>query len=47
MANDNIRVLGGLELSSTLSYETNYTDFPADPKPRTLIVKEGMAYLYT
>jgi len=47
MANDNIRVLGGLDLVSTLSYETNYTDFPQDPKPRTLIVKEGMAYLYT
>ena len=45
--NDNIRVLGGLELASTLSYSTDYTDFPADPKPRTLIVKEGMAYLYS
>jgi len=47
MANDNIRVLGGLELLSTLSYDTDFTDFPANPKPRTLIVKEGMAYLYT
>ena len=47
MSSDNIRVLGGLDLASSLSFEQNYTDFPADPKPRTLIVKEGTAYLYT
>ena len=47
MASDNIRVLGGLDLASTLSFEQNYSGFPADPKPRTLVVKEGMAYLYT
>ena len=47
MANDNIRVLGGLELSSTLSYDNNYSGFPTDPKPRTIVVKDGEPFLYT
>ena len=44
---DNIRVLGGLDLASTLSFSQSYSDFPADPKPRTLLVKDGTPYLYT
>ena len=47
MSNDNIRVLGDVEISKSLSYKQNLTEFPANPKPRTLIVKDGQPFLYT
>ncbi len=47
MANNDIRVLGDVELAGALSFSKNFSDFPADPKPRTIIVKDGQAYMYT
>ena len=43
----NIKVYSDLELTSSLSFSKNYTDFPIDPSPRTIIVKDGVAYIYS
>ena len=45
--NSDVRVLGDMELSGALSFEKNYADFPASPKPRTIVVKGGVTYIYT
>lgn len=45
--NSDVRILGDVELVGALSFEKNYTDFPANPKPRTIVVKAGIAYIYT
>ena len=47
MSSNEIRVLGDLELSGALSFGKNFNDFPVDPKPRTIIIKQGQAYMYT
>ncbi len=47
MANNDIRVLGDLELTGALSFSKDLADFPVDPKPRTIVVKQGQAYMYT
>jgi hypothetical protein len=46
MANQ-VNVYGELALSAPLSYTYSLTDFPVNPSPRTLIVKDGMPYMYT
>ena len=43
----NIRVLSDVELSGALSFNTNHSDFPSNPQPRTIAVKEGIPYIYT
>lgn len=43
----NIKVLGDLELAGSLGFSKNYIDFPLDPQPRTIVVKEGVPYIYT
>lgn len=43
----NIKVLGDVELSGALSFSKNYSDFPSNPSPRTVIVKAGVPYIYT
>ena len=43
----NIKVFGDVELAGSLSFTTNYSDFPANPQPRTIVVKDGVPYLYT
>jgi hypothetical protein len=43
----NIRVLGDVELAGALSFSQNYSDFPSNPAPRTIIVKAGVPYMYT
>lgn len=43
----NIQVLGDLELSGALSFSKNLGDFPANPAPRSIVVKEGVPYIYT
>ena len=43
----NIKVLGDLELSGALRFSQNYTDFPQNPSPRTIVVKDGIPYIYT
>lgn len=45
--NSDVRILGDVELVGALSFEKNYTDFPTNPKPRTIVVKAGIAYIYT
>jgi hypothetical protein len=47
MANNDIRVLGDLELTGALVFGKNFNDFPVDPKPRTIVVKAGQAFMYT
>lgn len=47
MANSDIQILGDVELSGAMSFSRNYSEFPADPKPRTIIVKGGVTYIYT
>jgi hypothetical protein len=47
MSNDNIRILGDVEISKSLSFSQNFTGFPSNPKPRTLIVKDGQPYIFT
>ena len=47
MSSNEIRVLGDLELSGALTFGKNFNDFPIDPKPRTIIIKQGQAYMYT
>ena len=47
MSSNEIRVLGDLELSGALTFGKNFNDFPQDPKPRTIIIKQGQAYMYT
>lgn len=47
MNNDNVKVLGGLELATSLTFEKNYTDFPENPTPRMIVVKNGLPYIYT
>ena len=42
-----IKVLSDMEISGQLSYSYNLDTFPANPAPRTIIVKEGMPYIYT
>jgi hypothetical protein len=44
---DFIKVLGDIKLSGSLSYANNLADFPANPDPRTIVVKEGMPYIFT
>jgi hypothetical protein len=46
MSNDNIRVLGDVEISSALSFKQDMGVFPSNPKPRTLVVKDGQPYIY-
>ncbi|CAB4129436.1 hypothetical protein UFOVP116_7 [uncultured Caudovirales phage] len=46
MAN-NVRIMSNVSLNGTLSFESNYTGFPTNPAPRTMIVKDGVPYLYT
>ncbi len=43
----NIKVLGDVELAGSLSFNKNYSDFPQNPQPRTIVVKEGVPYIYT
>ena len=47
MSNNQVRVLNDLELSGSLNFAQNLTGFPENPKPRTLVVKAGVPYLYT
>ena len=47
MASNQIRVLGGLNLTAGLIFETDYNGFPANPAPRTIIVQQGTPYIYT
>lgn len=47
MANSDIQILGDVELSGAMSFSRNYSEFPADPKPRTIIVKGGVTYIYS
>ena len=44
---DNIRILGDVEITKSLQFTQNYTAFPENPKPRTLVVKDGTPYIYT
>ena len=44
---NNVNVLADLTLDSTISFSKNYTSFPPNPAPRTLVVLEGIPYLYT
>jgi trimeric autotransporter adhesin len=44
---NSIKILGDVELGGNLSFATNYSGFPANPKPRTLAVVNGQPYLYT
>lgn len=39
--------MSDVSLVGTLSFESNYTGFPTNPAPRTMIVKDGVPYLYT
>jgi len=43
----NIKVLGDLELAGALSFSKNFSDFPDNPSPRTIVVKDGVPYIYT
>ncbi|CAB4129445.1 hypothetical protein UFOVP116_10 [uncultured Caudovirales phage] len=43
----NVRILSDVSLNGNLSFEKNHTGFPPNPAPRTLIVKDGIPYLYT
>ena len=43
----NIKVLGDIELSGALSFSKNYSDFPPNPAPRSIVVKAGIPYIYT
>lgn len=43
----NIKVLGDVELNGLLSFDKNFSDFPQNPQPRTIIVKDGIPYIYT
>jgi hypothetical protein len=47
MSNDNVRILGDLEIKSALSFGQNLSGFPLNPKPRTLVVKDGQPFIYT
>ena len=47
MSEKNVRVLNDLELSGGLTFAKNLSGFPENPKPRTLVVKGGVPYLYT
>ena len=47
MSEKNVRVLNDLELSGGLTFTNNLSGFPENPKPRTLVVKDGVPYLYT
>lgn len=47
MSEKNVRVLNDLELSGGLTFTNNLSGFPENPKPRTLVVKGGVPYLYT
>ena len=44
---EQIRVLTGLSIRGDLSFGSNYAEFPADPEHHTLVVKEGIPYIYT
>jgi hypothetical protein len=44
---NNIKVLGDLELAGSMSFAKNYVDFPSNPQPRTVVVKDGVPYIYT
>ena len=43
----NIRVLGDVKLSGSLEFSQGLSDFPTSPEPRTMVVKDGMPYIYT
>ena len=43
----NIHVLGDLELNGALSFTKNLSEFPQNPAPRSIVVKEGIPYIYT
>ena len=47
MSTNDIRILGDVEVSGALSFGKNFADFPVDPKPRTIVVKQGVPYIYT
>ena len=44
---EQIRVLTGLSIRGDLSFGSNYAEFPANPEHHTLVVKEGIPYIYT
>lgn len=47
MADSDVKILGDVELSGALTFNKNYTDFPNNPALRSIVVKEGIAYIYT
>lgn len=44
---NNVRILSNVSLTGTLSFASNFAGFPANPAPRTMVVKDGVPYLYT
>ena len=44
---EHIRVLTGLSLAGDLSFENNYSGFPANPAPRTMVVVDHLTYIYS
>ena len=46
MSNE-IRILCDVSVAGSLSFATNLTDFPTNPAPRTIAVKDGMPYIFS
>ena len=47
MTQNNIQVLSDVEFTGGFVFNNNYSDFPPNPQPRTLIVKDSIPYIYT
>ena len=43
----NVQVLGDLELAGSLQFGKNLSDFPVVGKPREMVIKNGVPYIYT
>ena len=47
MSDNIVKILSDVELGGSMSFKTNYSGFPTNPRPRTLAVVDGVPYLYT